>query len=577
MRSPVPREPLRRSLAACALLPLVAAGIVAGTAPAAAAQAAVTQPVAAAPAGNGNQFKVLVFTEPPGRRRRRPRPASPRSRQLGAQLRFTVQVTDDPRKFDRAHLKQYRVVVFLNTVGDVLDRRPAGRVRGVLPRRRRLRRRSTPRSRPSPAGRSSPTSSAPGRPASSAVAAATRQGGRPGAPGVRARCRCGGTAPTAGTTSPPTSAASPTCWPPSTRPPTPVARWASTTRSPGARTTRAAGRSTPDSAARRPASAPADLRAHLGGAIRWAAGATDGDCGATVLANYQMDFIARAAERQRADRLRRAARRPRGADRPPRRRAAARPGDQHHPPARPDPGLHGQRGRHVRPGGRQRLRHEQVGVPLLLAADHGGAVPGDHADGERADHRRRPERLGPVAAATSSSAGSSSSTGRRRPSTWPPSRRSSRCRSTAAPAATWPATSTSTRTTTCGWSPATTRPPAAATPAASRRTTTCSPRPGSTTRRTSTRAAPSLNTNDLRGKILRIKVQPDGSYTIPRRQPVHRRRGGRRQDPAARSTRWASATRSASRSTTTTSPTSPTTRRTRRRRRCSAGRPAPAG
>jgi PKD repeat protein/glucose/arabinose dehydrogenase len=38
--------------------------------------------------------------------------------------------------------------------------------------------------------------------------------------------------------------------------------------------------------------ATSDLRAHLAGAIRWAGGQTDGDCGATVLANYQMDFIA---------------------------------------------------------------------------------------------------------------------------------------------------------------------------------------------------------------------------------------------------------------------------------------------
>ncbi|MFE2586925.1 ThuA domain-containing protein, partial [Streptomyces sp. NPDC059378] len=41
-------------------------------------------------------------------------------RQLGDQLRFTVQVTDDARKFDKEHLKQYRAVVFLNTSGDVL-------------------------------------------------------------------------------------------------------------------------------------------------------------------------------------------------------------------------------------------------------------------------------------------------------------------------------------------------------------------------------------------------------------------------------------------------------------------------
>src|SRR5690606_9679344 len=41
-------------------------------------------------------------------------------RQLGKQFRFAVQVTDDARKFDEPHLKQFRVVVFLNTSGDVL-------------------------------------------------------------------------------------------------------------------------------------------------------------------------------------------------------------------------------------------------------------------------------------------------------------------------------------------------------------------------------------------------------------------------------------------------------------------------
>ncbi len=51
------------------------------------------------------------------------------------------------------------------------------------------------------------------------------------------------------------------------------------------------------------------------------------------------------------------------------------------------------------------------------------------------------------------------------------------------------------------------------------------------------------NTNDLRGKILRITVQEDGSYTIPRATCSNRvpRR------PGPRSTRWASATRSGSR------------------------------
>ena len=62
------------------------------------------------------------------------------------------------------------------------------------------------------------------------------------------------------------------------------------------------------------------------------------------------------------------------------------------------------------------------------------------------------------------------------------------------------------------------------------------------------------NTNDLRGKLLRIKVGADGSYSVPpatcslsRRTPTARR--GRR------STRWASGTRSGSRSTPTAWPT----------------------
>ena len=95
-----------------------------------------------------------------------------------------------------------------------------------------------------------------------------------------------------------------------------------------------------------------------------------------------------------------------------------------------------------------------------------------------------------------------------------------------------------------------------------------------------------LNTNDLRGKILRIKVKDTiaaadhnkadlgtgGAYTIPSGNlfPLRGRRAAG-QDAVPRSTRWASATRSASRSTRTTSPTSPTTRRTPTRRQRSRG------
>ena len=63
----------------------------------------------------------------------------------------------------------------------------------------------------------------------------------------------------------------------------------------------------------------------------------------------------------------------------------------------------------------------------------------------------------------------------------------------------------------------------------------------------------------------------------PVREPVPARgRRSRRPRPVPRSTRWASATRSACRWTRTTSPTSPTTRRTPTRRRAAAGRQASA-
>ncbi|MFF0835047.1 MULTISPECIES: ThuA domain-containing protein [unclassified Streptomyces] len=82
--------------------------------------AAASPPDAAAPESSGNQYRVLVFTKSAD-----PKPAVTDAgvsaiRQLGDQLRFAVQVTDDARKFDEEHLKQYRAVVFLNTSGDVL-------------------------------------------------------------------------------------------------------------------------------------------------------------------------------------------------------------------------------------------------------------------------------------------------------------------------------------------------------------------------------------------------------------------------------------------------------------------------
>ena len=101
-----------------------------------------------------------------------------------------------------------------------------------------------------------------------------------------------------------------------------------------------------------------------------------------------------------------------------------------------------------------------------------------------------------------------------------------------------------------------------------------------------------LNTNDLRGKLLRFQVKDGtiapadenradfGSAARTRSRPAtcsRWRAARRRPRRGLRSTRWASGTRSASRWTRTTSRTSATTRRTRRCRSSSAGRRARAG
>ena len=83
----------------------------------------------------------------------------------------------------------------------------------------------------------------------------------------------------------------------------------------------------------------------------------------------------------------------------------------------------------------------------------------------------------------------------------------------------------------------------------------------------------SANTNDLRGKLLRITVNADGTLHGPGRQPVRARHRWAR---GPRSTRWASATRSASRSTTrpagSTSATTAPTRAARARPAAPAAR-----
>ena len=150
---------------------------------------------------------------------------------------------------------------------------------------------------------------------------------------------------------------------------------------------------------------------------------------------------------------------------------------------------------------------------------------------------RRPGRPAPPPTSRSSTASTgspASSSTPTAPSTPPARRRSSTSRPPAASAATSAATSTSTRTATSTCRPAT--------------TPTRSPSDGYTPIDERADRNPAFdaqrsagNTNDLRGKILRIKVADGRLVHRPGRQPLRARHGRR---PAPRSTRWASATRS---------------------------------
>jgi PKD repeat protein/glucose/arabinose dehydrogenase len=88
-----------------------------------AAGLALTSPSSAAPApdSNGRDYRVLVFTKSEGGQHPATAAGVAAIKDLGQQQRFAVQVTDDANKFDQEHLKQYRTVVFLNTAGDVLN------------------------------------------------------------------------------------------------------------------------------------------------------------------------------------------------------------------------------------------------------------------------------------------------------------------------------------------------------------------------------------------------------------------------------------------------------------------------
>ncbi|MCW3839536.1 ThuA domain-containing protein [Micromonospora yasonensis] len=110
------RRPLGRRLTAFAGVLALVGATLAGTASASAPAAA-----APAPGSDGIQYRVLVFTKSTGGDPAATTAGVEAIRELGDQLRFSVQTTNDARKFDLAYLKKFRAVVFLNTSGDLLN------------------------------------------------------------------------------------------------------------------------------------------------------------------------------------------------------------------------------------------------------------------------------------------------------------------------------------------------------------------------------------------------------------------------------------------------------------------------
>ncbi|SFD53792.1 ThuA domain-containing protein [Streptomyces aidingensis] len=82
---------------------------------------AFTVAVTAPPAQAHDEFDVLVFSRTAGFRHDSIDEGIAAIRQLGAENHFSVTATEDPAQFTDANLAQYEAVVWLSTTGDVLD------------------------------------------------------------------------------------------------------------------------------------------------------------------------------------------------------------------------------------------------------------------------------------------------------------------------------------------------------------------------------------------------------------------------------------------------------------------------
>ncbi len=100
---------------------LASAATVLGLAAASLATLPSTTAAAPPPQSDGIQYRVLVFTKATAGAHPSTSAGVSAIRALGETHRFTVQVTDDARRFTENQLDKYRAVVFLNTSGDVLN------------------------------------------------------------------------------------------------------------------------------------------------------------------------------------------------------------------------------------------------------------------------------------------------------------------------------------------------------------------------------------------------------------------------------------------------------------------------
>ncbi|HEY7486890.1 MAG TPA: ThuA domain-containing protein [Streptosporangiaceae bacterium] len=127
---------MRMAIRALSAMALVGAGVLAPTAASGSVQATSRAPAVSKPAatdtvhtdtgaigttGTKTDFRVLVFTKTAGERRSSIKAGVEAIRDIGRRNNFSVEASDDAGRFTDATLKRYRAVVFLNTTGDVLN------------------------------------------------------------------------------------------------------------------------------------------------------------------------------------------------------------------------------------------------------------------------------------------------------------------------------------------------------------------------------------------------------------------------------------------------------------------------